>query len=82
MNVNITAKELQLINIAHFLNTHPWMAVLFIGLAIWTIVWKGVALWKAARNNQITWFVILLAANTVGILEIVYIFFFSKKEEK
>ncbi|MFH1193697.1 MAG: DUF5652 family protein [bacterium] len=47
-------------------------------LAIWSIPWKGVALWKAAKNNHTAWFVILLLANTLGILEILYIFIFSK----
>jgi hypothetical protein len=50
-------------------------------LAIWTIPWKGVALWKAARNKSPWWFVILLIVNTVGILEILYIFVFAKREK-
>jgi methionyl-tRNA synthetase len=77
----MTPKEQQLINFAHYLNTHPLMGVLFGVLAVWTIVWKGVALWKAARNNQTAWYIILLAVNTLGILEIVYIFFFSKRHQ-
>lgn len=76
----MTAKEQQLINFAHFFNTHPWVGVLFAILAIWSIVWKGIALWKSARNSQSAWYVIMLIFNTVGILEIVYIFFFSKKK--
>ena len=82
MNVNITPKEFQIIQLAHFLNTHPWLAFLFAAVAIWTICWKGTALWKAARNNSPAWFVVLLIVNTLGILEIIYIFFFSKKEGK
>lgn len=49
-------------------------------LAIWSLVWKGWALWKAARSGAKIWFVILLLVNTLGILEILYIFIFSKKE--
>jgi hypothetical protein len=51
--------------------------------ALWVLPWKGVALWKAARNNAKAWFVILLVVNTLAILEIIYIFFIdnSKKEE-
>jgi len=78
----MTAKEQQLINFSHYLNTHPLIAVLFAVLAIWTIIWKGTALWKAARNGSKPWFVVLLVVNTVGILEIIYIFFFSKKKEQ
>ena len=41
---------------------------------IWTLPWKGYALWLAARNNQPWWFVIMLLVNTLAILEIIYIF--------
>ncbi len=43
--------------------------------------WKGVALWKAARNSDTVWFIVLLIVNTLAILEILYIFVFSKKKE-
>lgn len=59
-----------------FLSTHSWIIIL---AAIWTIPWKGVALWRAARNQSIAWFVVLLIINTLGILEIIYIFIFSKQ---
>lgn len=49
---------------------------------LWTIPWKGVALWKAAQKKDKYWFVALLLINTVGILEILYIFVFSKMEWK
>ena len=35
-------------------------------------------MWRAAKNNQITWFVITLLFNTFGILPIVYLQFFQK----
>ena len=57
----------------------PWMTALFVILMIWTLVWKGIALWKSGRNNQLPWFVVLLIVNTVGILEIIYLLFFQKK---
>ena len=50
-------------------------------LVLWTIPWKGVALWRAARNNHTAWFIVLLVVNTLAILEIIYIFAFSKKKE-
>lgn len=78
----MTQKEQQLIQFAHFLNTHPWVAVLFAALAIWVIIWKGIALWKASRNESKPWFIALLILNTIGILEIIYIFYFSKKKEQ
>jgi len=61
------------------INSSPWIAFLFTLLVIWTLIWKGIALWKAARNNDKTWFILLLILNTVGILEIFYIYVFSKK---
>jgi len=41
-----------------------------------------VALWKAVRNNQKIWFIALLVLNTLAMLEIIYIFFFSKKKKE
>jgi len=49
-------------------------------LFIWSFIWKGIALWKAAQNQSKIWFVVLLIVNTVGILEIIYIFCCSKKK--
>lgn len=51
-------------------------------LALWALPWKGVALWKAARNNAKWWFVALLLLNTAAVLEILYVFIFSEKQEK
>ena len=52
-------------------------ALLFL-IAVWSLVWKGFALWKSAKKNHLIWFVVLLIFNTLGILEILYIFVFSK----
>lgn len=46
----------------------------------WTLPWKGVALWKAAKNGDKWWFIALLVVNTLAILEIIYIFIFTKKK--
>jgi len=50
-------------------------------IVVWTLPWKGVALWKAARNHQAGWFIALLLLNTLAILEITYIFYFSKPRQ-
>ena len=50
-------------------------------LIAWTLPWKGVALWKAAKNGHKKWFVALLILNTLAILEIIYIFYFSKTKD-
>ena len=49
-------------------------------IAVWVMPWKGVALWKAAKNNHSKWFIALFLINTLAILEIVYIFYFDKKK--
>lgn len=48
-------------------------------LIIWSMIWKGIALWKAGQNNHLGWFVVMFIINTAGILEILYIFIFSKR---
>jgi len=53
--------------------------LILLPILLWTIPWKGVALWKAAKNGHKKWFVALFLINTLAILEIVYIFYFSKK---
>ncbi|MBC8274550.1 MAG: hypothetical protein H8E40_06245 [Chloroflexi bacterium] len=54
-----------------------WIIPLII---LWTLPWKGVALWRAAGNKQLWWFVALFLLNTLAILEIIYIFGFSRKK--
>ena len=66
----------------NWINLHPAVfSIIIILLAVWAIPWKGVALWKAARNKDLVWFIILLIVNTLAILEILYIFAFSKKND-
>ncbi len=52
--------------------------VLFSVLVVWELIWKGIALWKAARESQKLWFIAILVLNTIGILPILYIFMFNK----
>jgi hypothetical protein len=44
-------------------------------LIIWSLVWKGLALWRAATRGEKIWFIVFLIINTAGILEIIYLFF-------
>jgi hypothetical protein len=48
----------------------PWLLFLL----VWSVFWKGLALWHAGRRGHAWWFVIILLLNTVGILEIIYLF--------
>jgi hypothetical protein len=50
-------------------------------LSIWSMIWKGLALWKAARREDKTWYVVMLILNTAGILEIIYYFFVGKSDK-
>lgn len=45
---------------------------------LWTLIWKGLALWHAARRGEKGWFIALLIINTMGILEIIYLFAVAK----
>ena len=47
-------------------------------LVLWATVWKGLALWFAGKHRQKAWFVVLFLFNTLGILPIIYLAFFSK----
>jgi len=55
-----------------------WIILL---LAVWTLPWKCVALWRAAGNKHLWWFIAIFLLNTLAILEIIYIFGFSKNKE-
>lgn len=58
--------------------TMTWL----IPVLIWELLWKGLALWRAGRNNQPKWFAAILIINTFGLLPIVYLLYFSKKTTK
>ncbi|MDO8522486.1 MAG: DUF5652 family protein [bacterium] len=45
---------------------------------VWSVFWKGIALWHSAKRGEKWWFVALLVINTIGLLEIFYIFFVAK----
>lgn len=61
----------------NWLNNHPWLLIL---LVVWSLVFKGLALWRAARRGSRGWFIALLAINTFGLLEIIYLNYFSVAE--
>ena len=58
-----------------WMETHP----LFMALAIvWSLIWKGLALWRSAELRQKYWFIAILLINTLGVLEIIYLFLVVK----
>lgn len=54
---------------------HPALLTIIL---VWSLVWKGLAMWKSARLSHPIWFIVFLLVQSVGILEILYIFLFSK----
>ena len=48
---------------------------LILALTLWSLPWKGVALWRAAARREKGWFIALFLLNTAAILEIIYLFF-------
>ncbi|MEK7504918.1 MAG: DUF5652 family protein [Patescibacteria group bacterium] len=56
-----------------------WFSPFFLIVLVWALYWKGRALWRAARKGEKNWFIALLVINTVGILEILYLYVFNKK---
>ncbi|MBP7820999.1 hypothetical protein KA043_02755 [Candidatus Saccharibacteria bacterium] len=62
-----------------FLLDNWWLVLIF---ALWSIVWKGFGLWLSARKGDKTWFIAILIINSAGILEMFYIFLFSRREDK
>lgn len=51
-------------------------------LTLWSALWKAVALYTAGKRSQKGWFVALFFINTVGVLEILYLAFFSNTEAR
>lgn len=47
-------------------------------VVLWSLFWKGLALWHASKRDEKGWYVVLLVVNTLGILELVYLFYFVK----
>lgn len=52
----------------------PARRAVLIAVIAWSLAWKGVSLWRAARNGSKPWFVALLLSNTLGVLDAVYLF--------
>lgn len=63
-----------LMNFDWMVGAAPYFGVMM----VWSLFWKGLALWHASRRKEPWWFVIMLVVNTFGILEIVYLFGFAK----
>ena len=50
-------------------------------ILLWILPWKGISLWKSARNGHKYWFISLLLIQTFAVLDIIYIFFIDRRIE-
>lgn len=62
----------------NFLNIPPQVIGL---LFVWEAFWKAVGLWYSIKNSQRNWFVAIFVLNTVGILPLVYLKFYQKRNK-
>jgi hypothetical protein len=58
-----------------------WIVLLAVAM-LWSLLWKGWALWLAAGRKEKAWFVLMFLLNTLGILDIIYIFIVAKPGSK
>lgn len=70
---SLTVEKLQ-----ELANSHPYLLALAL---VWMMLWKGLALWRAAERGEKIWFTVILIVNTLGLLEIIYLFFITKPKQ-
>lgn len=49
------------------------MIALLLVISIWSLIWKGIALWYSAQRKQKKWYIAILIINSLGILPILYL---------
>lgn len=62
--------------------TTPWFWILIIIISIWSMVWKGLGLYKAGNKKDKPWFIAMFLLNTAGILPMIYLYLKRKKKRK
>ena len=55
-----------------------WVIVVLVIVGLWEVIWKAIGLWHAGSDRNLLWFVLMFVLNTLGILEIVYVFGISR----
>ena len=58
------------------------MLIVYLIIALVVILFKGLALWYSAKHSQKGWFIAVLILNTIGILPLIYLFFFRPDRKK
>lgn len=57
-----------------------WGIAAIVLITLWSALWKMVALYTAGKKTHKGWFVAVFFINTVGVLEIIYLAFFSNTD--
>lgn len=68
----------QFLDVGSFLGVTIIISVI---IGIWEIIWKGIGLWHASKDNKKGWFIAILVFNTAGILPLIYIYLIRKRKK-
>lgn len=60
----------------------PGARAAFVAVVAWSLAWKGVSMWRAARNGSKPWFAGLLVTSTMGVLDAVYLFGIDRRAKR
>lgn len=70
------------LDIIRLFHIEPWKLELFLAVLMgWSLIWKGLALWRAGSNREKVWFTALFLIQTFGLLEIFYLYY-KRPEQK
>ena len=62
------------------LNNPKSSFIILLVTVLWILPWKIYSLWTASKRGDKIWFIVLIIVNTVGILDIIYVFAIAKKK--
>jgi hypothetical protein len=77
--LRFTKLRINIFDMSEAFNVSPLVLAL---ITLWTLPWKGVALWRAVQRRDQWWFIAILVLNTLAVLEILYIFIWNKRPKK
>ncbi len=79
MDLTNVSSNMQFIGQVYNLEILAMLIPFLMALLLWELVWKGFALWRAARLGMTPWFITMLVVNSVGILPITFLLMTRKK---
>lgn len=60
------------------LNMEHWWGISLGFLALWSVMWTGLALWHSAQRKEKGWFIFFFLVHTAGIIEFFYLLLVAK----